>query len=459
MGEYLMEGTIEDLPVAVIKPSKTIYRHIDDTKVKQLADSIAKFGLRHPITVSEDNVIISGNHRLAAVKSLGKKTIRAEVIPVDELLAKILMLEENLFRAELTILEQSEHLAEHTRLLDQLGQKAQSGKHVSKKGDSEDGDGVRDSAPVKTTKDIAEDMGFAERTLQERLQIANAIDAGARAKIRGTPISDNKTELIRLAKLGNAEEQNFVVDSVLDGTYKNVKDAVATLLIEKQKKEFDTVAADMKDLPDTILLNNKDFFDAEGDDDFIKHNTIDIIVTNLPHNEEWSENIVPFMNISADILKPGGYLVAYVSQDQLPEVFDAIRCTQTASADKISRNNKLEYLWLGVIEHRDTITAIHPRGIQCGITPVIIAYKPPMQKPYKYFDDIITGTGKSKASEDSTKEMVKIFDSFSKPGSVCLDPFIGKGFVGVAAKMTARKFIGYSPVKAEINALAKKLTE
>jgi ParB-like chromosome segregation protein Spo0J len=48
--------------------------------VKALAESIEDIGLLHPITVDEENRLLSGARRLAACKLLGWKTIPVKVI-------------------------------------------------------------------------------------------------------------------------------------------------------------------------------------------------------------------------------------------------------------------------------------------------------------------------------------------------------------------------------------------
>lgn len=462
MGEFLREGEIRDVNVDSIKPSKTLMRNINSTKVKQLADSISRFGLRHPITISEDNILISGNHRLEAVKSLGKKTIRAEVVPVSGLIARILMVEENLIRADLSTLEQAEYLAEHNRLLAELGQRESPKGGGDRKSKDYKEDHSALARGVKTTKDIAEDMGIAERTLQEKLQIANSIDKAARDKLRGTDIADNKSELIRLAKVDSPEDQNAIVESVLKGNCKTIKEAVSSLAHEKQRKEFADLTEEVRKLPSTVKLYCRDFFEAEGDEDFIKHNSIDAVITDIPYVDEWKENIAPFLSIVADILKPGGFLVSYVGHIRLPEFFAGIAETQVDAGGKISKNNKLEFFWINALEHTGSITAVHSRSVQCGYKPIVIAFKPPMKKPYKYFNDLMKGSGKSKSHhewEQSVDELIPLFDAFTKPGDAVLDPFMGSGTTGVVSKMTARKFVGYDIAQENVDIATKRILE
>lgn len=462
MGELVTETNEVEVPVDSIKqPRTTIERHFDENKVAQLAESIRLVGLRHAITISEDNVLIAGRHRLAAVKRLGKKTIKAEILPVSGIIAELVSIDENLIHASLTFLEESEHLRRREEILAELGQRAPP--HAPRKG--EDGKRVRDRAPlIKTTKVIAAEAGMSERSAQERLQVAKSIESTARNKIRDTPIADNKAELLRIAQLEDPADQNAVVDMVIRKECKTIKEAVSKLKRDEQRKEFSNLAADVKKLPDTIKLICQDFFDAEGDDKFLKHNSIDVIITDPPYVDEWKENWAPFLGIAADVLKPGGFLICYVGHMRLPEFFAGLRETQinAESGSAISKTNKLEFFWECSLDQSGSIKAVHARSVQCGHKPILIAYKPPMKQPYKYFNDLIRGSGRSKKHHDweqSVEELIPLIDAFTKPGDTVLDPFGGACTTAVACKKTARKCICYDLFEENIKIGTKRVMD
>jgi ParB-like chromosome segregation protein Spo0J len=56
---------------------------IEESRLKDLAKEMLEIGLIYPIVVSEQNVVIDGNRRLAAAKSLGWETIAAIVMKGD----------------------------------------------------------------------------------------------------------------------------------------------------------------------------------------------------------------------------------------------------------------------------------------------------------------------------------------------------------------------------------------
>jgi len=102
-------------------------RALNKDRVEALIESIEAIGLRSPITVriipqvasdgGEDGsvpILVTGLHRLEAVKRLGLEEIDCLIEPGSELDAQLWEIDENLCRAELTELERAEHLRQRT---------------------------------------------------------------------------------------------------------------------------------------------------------------------------------------------------------------------------------------------------------------------------------------------------------------------------------------------------------
>lgn len=66
---------IEMLPVAALKPYAGNARRHSKKQVRQIADSITRFGFTNPVLVSDDGEIIAGHGRVMAAKELGLKTV------------------------------------------------------------------------------------------------------------------------------------------------------------------------------------------------------------------------------------------------------------------------------------------------------------------------------------------------------------------------------------------------
>jgi ParB family chromosome partitioning protein len=85
--------------------------------INELADSIARLGLIHPIVVNRDNILIAGFRRFSACRSLGWTHIdNTYTDELDPLILHLIELEENVKRKDLTWLEQHNAIIEYHRL-------------------------------------------------------------------------------------------------------------------------------------------------------------------------------------------------------------------------------------------------------------------------------------------------------------------------------------------------------
>lgn len=453
----------------VILPDK-LKRQLNTDKIQMLAGSMNLIGLKHAITVSADMILIAGNHRLAAARALGWKEIKAEIVPTDEILNELVTIDENLMRHDLTVLEQGIYLKRRNELLLALGKRAVSGApgepRVVVEVDAMDAKSRthrKKKIPVPktsktTTKDIAQDMGMSERTVQERMQIADGIDEEVLDLIRGLPIADNGAELLRLAKLP-AREQRTVIEQLIGGKIKTIKEGTSAAARKKQRDEFDALAEDAKKLPDTMVLVNEDFFDYESN---IADNSVDLVLTDIPYVDEWKENISPCMTIFNRILKPGGAMIMVVGHVRLPEVFEGFRDCMREFGVKEMGNAPLQFYHICALSHAGHLAAMHHVGAMNGFKPVIIGMKTPIHKPYKMYNDLIAGSGREKDTHEwqqSVEEILPLVDAFSKPGDVVCDPFMGSGTYGIAAKLTVRKFVGVEKDKTTFEDARRRIVQ
>lgn len=205
-------------------------RPVNPTYAISLAESIAQVGLLQPIVLMAGDpfVLVSGAHRLEAVRRLGREDIRAIVYQPDELDAELAEIDENLIRNELTALEHAEHTARRKQIYEARHPQAKRGTAGGvASGSSRRGERTTaESAVVQSfVADTAVKTGVAERTVYEDVQIATAIPEDVREKIHGTELADRKTDLLNLAKMPE-EQQRKVVEVVAAGQATVLADAV-----------------------------------------------------------------------------------------------------------------------------------------------------------------------------------------------------------------------------------------
>jgi ParB family chromosome partitioning protein len=92
-----MRVRIDDIIV-----KKRIRREIGD--ISQLMESISRFGLLNPVTITEGKELIAGYRRLQACKALGLEEIECRIVPVQSKLDRLLVeADENMTRKDLTM--------------------------------------------------------------------------------------------------------------------------------------------------------------------------------------------------------------------------------------------------------------------------------------------------------------------------------------------------------------------
>lgn len=126
-----------------------------------LAKSIDEYGLLHPLVIDADNNLIAGGRRLEAMKSLGwtKVEVRQfEEMTPDE--RRVLELEENLRRKDLTPAERSQKMAEQADVAERVDRRT--GEIFSPEQTSEDND-IRVPSTQKSERGRPSEPGSLRR--------------------------------------------------------------------------------------------------------------------------------------------------------------------------------------------------------------------------------------------------------------------------------------------------------
>lgn len=213
-------------------------RPVKTEKVEQLKESIKANGLLNPITVDQNLNLIAGLHRLTACKLLGLEAIACNVITYNDAdQARLAEIDENLIRNELEPLERSELWLERDQILERMGLRAKSGdnQHTLKGGET-------NSPPPKRTVELAKEVGYSERTFQHGKQIAKGIHPEVKQIIKGTPIAESPTALLKVARTGSqeraaAEAARTALESALARGDDQEAQRQAELLAESQNRQ------------------------------------------------------------------------------------------------------------------------------------------------------------------------------------------------------------------------------
>lgn len=242
-----MDVKISDIKVVGRK------RELNEEKIRDLANSFKLLGQLQPIVINQDYTLLAGLHRLEAAKLLGWETIKAEVISGSQLEDELIEIDENLIRNDLTVLEQAELLQRRNEILKEMGLRRSHGRYPT--------NSLSDRG-LKTTEDIAKEVGLANSTLLRRIQIAQNLVPEVKEKIRNTPIADSTTQLLELAKLKPEEQIEVVKQLENKQTHDkiSISDAYRKLKKEEEiRKARESIAAQVASSPVKPVISLQDW--------------------------------------------------------------------------------------------------------------------------------------------------------------------------------------------------------
>lgn len=230
-------GEIIALPLDEIDTTDRL-RLVDPAHVEAIASSISLINLTQPIVVRPDGNryrLVAGAHRLAAVQKLGHADIDAIIENIDDDEARLVEIDENLMRRELSALDRAIFLAERKTVYDTLyPETAKSGRKSKESAKT-----FRQFGET-FTKVTANRLGLNKRTIEIALSLAKNLTPEAREALRLSDVADNQSELIKLAAL-DPEKQIQVAREVAAGRAKSPKAARLALgidvLVEQDPQE------------------------------------------------------------------------------------------------------------------------------------------------------------------------------------------------------------------------------
>ena len=173
-------------------------RDTQQRNVEELARSIAAVGLMNPITVTQDNTLIAGLHRLEAVKLLGWTEIECVVSEADGLQAELAEIDENFVRAGLSHRELGDLLLRRKELYEALHPETRQGQ---RNGQTAKNDSLTLLAAKPFSEDTADKLGVSKRTVERLVQTAANLTPEAKKTIRDAGDKITKGAALKISRL------------------------------------------------------------------------------------------------------------------------------------------------------------------------------------------------------------------------------------------------------------------
>ena len=173
-------------------------RDTQQRNVEELARSIAAVGLMNPITVTQDNTLIAGLHRLEAVKLLGWTEIECVVSEADGLQAELAEIDENFVRAGLSHRELGDLLLRRKELYEAIHPETRQGQ---RNGQTTKNANFSLLETKSFAQDTADKLGVSKRTVEQLVQTAANLTPEAKKTIRDAGDKITKGAALKISKL------------------------------------------------------------------------------------------------------------------------------------------------------------------------------------------------------------------------------------------------------------------
>jgi ParB-like chromosome segregation protein Spo0J len=365
-----------------IKMNERFRKDLGD--LSDLKESIKLLGLLQPIGITKDGSLVFGERRLKAWVQLGFGKIPCVFVDGDIYTQKLKEFHENVKRKDMTWQEEVLALEEIKQTYEKLHGWTKQGERTDLTLSSDDKVNARFNQ-----EQLASELRIAQSKISQDLQLAKAIK-------QYPEIRKCVTKKSALKKLKQIQY-------------------VQTL----EKHDF---------WPDGVTLFLGDFREKGLE---IKAESVNVIIVDPPYGQDYLELWDSLAELAFRVLVPSGYLITYSGQAHLPIILEKLRA-------------KIEYFWTIALNLKER-NLVYARNVYNKWKPILVFYKPPLNLPIQYFNDVINGQGREKEFDNwqqAENELYEIIETFCPSNGVILDPMAGTGTTLMAAQKLKRKCIG-----------------
>ncbi|WP_457661723.1 ParB N-terminal domain-containing protein [Sinorhizobium medicae] len=219
-------------------------RAVEEEHALAIAQSMVEHGQINPITVRATPAakggkftLVAGAHRLRACVINNDAEIDAMVVEGDKVEAQLVEITENLFRNELSVIDRAVFLSKYREAWEQKHGKVEAGRPGNSANlallfeqEAENGG---------FSQHVADRMGLSRRAYFRLSKIAQNLHPKVRDQLRGTPYADNQSELLKIAKLGPAEQGKLAVALGVAGDLKTAWTSITSNEAKKPLSDED----------------------------------------------------------------------------------------------------------------------------------------------------------------------------------------------------------------------------
>ncbi len=376
-----------------------------------LKADIAERGVLVPIEVDEDSgEVLDGRHRLRACEELSLPAPERKLRRFTDEAARVEhAIKINLLRRQMD----DEAWSDAFERLAELRQV-----RLGKGGD-------RKSEPTATMAvDLAAELGVSERTARRKRRNAKRIK-----QLR----DDGHADLAEQVKAREIDLKR--AERILRET------AARELTAQREQAARDTIAAAAE------RLYRLDVADVRG----WRPEGVACVITDPPYVGDSIPLYEALRDFALDVLPDGGALVVMTWQAILPQVVRALD------------DERLSYRWTICWRYANVANTVdHARRVFDCWKPVLVYHRGGMPADAPTIRDEIANADGDKDFHEwgqSVAGFERLVRSFSLPGDVVCDPFLGGGTTAVAALAQTRRFAGCDIDEAAVATAARRLEQ
>lgn len=271
---------------------------------------------------------------------------------------------------------------------------------------------------------------------------------GGRTGAKSAPVKSDKPQTLANLDIDkHAATEIRAVGKLTDEEFDRVVDeSVSPGKVVKQAKEKKAKAALAKVIPvpvDGLFIG--DFRKLAAS---ITGATVDLIFTDPPYDRDSIPLFGDLAALAARILKPGGSLICYCGQIQLPSVLPLLA-------------EHLRYWWTCACVHSGGANQMREYGIKNQWKPMLWFVKDSRGDKLTFVDDAVSG-GIEKSHhpwQQAESEAAYFIERLTATDGLVVDPFAGGGTTCVAAEKLGRRWIAYEIDKVHAASAGKRVAE
>ena len=400
-------------------PFKDVLPPLKSSEQEALAADIKANGVLHPVVIDEYGNILDGHHRYAIDRNAPTRVVSG--LSPDEKVAYTIRA--NLVRRNLSS--------------DQIKEVAKQQKRIAIN--------LREADPKKwTQKAVGALLGVSHTTVSSWFT-SNSSD-GNTSK---TPTPDARVKLNAAAKeaiavrveSGENQQQVAADFGVCQQTVSNIAKK-ADEAQEKAEARRQSVA-NRKDVGGLYLGDFREIGHKIPDE------SVDLIFTDPPYDRKAIELYYGLGEFAARVLRPGGSLISYVGQIQLPDALHFLSA-------------HLRYWWTCSCYHSGPqLLRMNEYGIVNGWKPIVWFVKETRGDKTTFINDVATGS-REKSHHDwqqSEAEARYFIELLTEKDGFVVDPFCGGGTTPAACIGLGRKWSAFEIDEGNLARASERITE